>query len=70
MDWMNENEEFRQQLIRYLAGNIYVFEVQLPGEDDPDVDTLWMVAEGMGLTKEVYAVYKYREAVDSQNSQD
>jgi len=67
---MNENEEFRQQLIRYLAGNIYVFEVQLPGEDDPDVDTLWMVAEGMGLTKEVYAVYKYREAVDSQNSQD
>lgn len=65
---MDRDEEFRQQLIRYLAGNIYIFEVQLPGESDPDIDTLWQVAEGMGVVNEVYAVYKYREAVDSQNS--
>lgn len=65
---MDENEEFRQQLIRYLAGNIYIFEAQMPGESDPDVDTLWQVAEAMGVLDAVYAVYKYREAVDSQNS--
>lgn len=60
-------DDFRQRTIRYLARQVFIFEQQIPGPNDPDLDTLFQVAEDLGIMSEVEAVNAYMKIVEGDD---
>lgn len=49
----------KERLIQYLGNQLYFLEDQvLDIEEDPEPETLWMVARAMGIEDEVQLVIK------------